>query len=234
MNLFILDFSIYYSAAAYYDKHVGKIALELLQMLYTTLCVMYGSDLEGKAWRASAPLTKVGNPGYRPSHENHPLSKWVRSREANFLFCFEYAEALCYEFYVRWGKKHACEDHLSFIKSMNPWFTSNASRALHSVADSLRTTCVAHMPKHSVPPILVGETLTAILNERLKSEGLKEPEMRHAVEFYRMCYLTEKRQLFGYKDAKTPHWMPEFDPKTVTKPTKGVAKKKKTKAVKSS
>lgn len=68
MNIFILDYNIKNSAYYHCDQHVNKMILEAAQMLCTV----------------------VGEQGhkvpYKPTHTNHPCTKWLRESLDNFLY----------------------------------------------------------------------------------------------------------------------------------------------------
>ncbi len=66
MNIFALDTDPVTCAQYHCDKHVIKMILESVQMLSTT-CSILGAE---------AP--------YKPTHANHPCTKWVRESWENF------------------------------------------------------------------------------------------------------------------------------------------------------
>ena len=88
MNMFYLASTHITNARYHVDAHVGKIILEVAQMM----CIPY--HLQG-----------IGVP-YKKSHENHPTSKWVRESWENYIWTGLYASALHDEFQYRRNKKH--------------------------------------------------------------------------------------------------------------------------------
>lgn len=93
MNLFILSEDMYESAKLLCDQHLNKQILELAQMLSTS-----------------------GYGPYKPTHKNHPASRWVQN---NLCFSFEYLKVLADEWFDRTGNWHksyvdTCnyEDHI--------------------------------------------------------------------------------------------------------------------------
>lgn len=117
MNLFWLSKKFKRNARYHCDQHVGKMALESAQILYTALAVRSPNT----AWRESAPWNKSGTArGYRATHLNHPLSIWVRTSLANYLHCAQYALALCAEYTKRFRKTHFVEHHVQWLIKHHP------------------------------------------------------------------------------------------------------------------
>lgn len=108
MNLFFLSLCIETLAYLHCDKHVVKMPLETCQMLYTAHR-FFESSLD------DAPLTKTGKRGYKKTHYNHPITKWVRDSKANYLFACKVGLALCKEYTKRYGKIHACQQHIDYL-----------------------------------------------------------------------------------------------------------------------
>ena len=87
MNIFVLDSHPAVAATAHCDKHVPKMVLESAQMLSTVL----------------------GGP-YKPTHANHPCTKWVAESRANADWLWLLADALNLEYKERF-------DHIKDHKS---------------------------------------------------------------------------------------------------------------------
>lgn len=121
MNLFLLSWDVTQCAQWHCDKHVVKMILELVQMLYTAWQINNESDVP-----ESAPLCKsTGNHGYRKlSNPNHPMAKWVRESRWNYIFTVKLASALALEFKHRYSKYHACTEHVLWLYSNIPKFKS--------------------------------------------------------------------------------------------------------------
>lgn len=104
MNLFLLGASPDEIARCHADVHVVKMILETAQMLYTAW------------WAADADRAKSASdpPAYRPTHRNHPVSRWIRAAPAHYLFAVEVGLALCREYTTRYeGRRHKTEVHLN-------------------------------------------------------------------------------------------------------------------------
>jgi hypothetical protein len=94
MNIFILDKNPLRAARYHCDKHVSKMILESAQMLSTIL---------------DGP--------YRPTHANHPCTRWIAESQANAEWVVTLAWNLNGEWRERYNHAH---DHKSWlvIKSM--------------------------------------------------------------------------------------------------------------------
>lgn len=98
MNIFALDYCPLTAAKYHNNKHVVKQILETTQLLSTANII-----------------NGVSGP-YKVTHLNHPVSKWVRETEGNYLWSLQLGLALCQEYTLRYGKKHKCED---ILKNLN-------------------------------------------------------------------------------------------------------------------
>lgn len=79
MNIFVLDYDPVLAAKYHCDKHM-KMILESAQMLSTVL----------------------GGP-YRPTHKNHPCTKWVAESRSNAKWLWYMADALNCEYMDRFN-----------------------------------------------------------------------------------------------------------------------------------
>lgn len=90
--MFYLDGNVSKNAEYHVDAHVGKILLEVSQMM----CIPY--HLQG----INAP--------YKMSHKSHPTSIWVRESSWNYTWTAMYATALHNEFQYRRNNTHKSFD----------------------------------------------------------------------------------------------------------------------------
>jgi hypothetical protein len=118
MNIFFLDILLPLCALYHGDKHVVKMPLEAVQLLYTAKWMLEPSG----AWQASAPWNKAKTSrGYKKTHYNHPLAVWVRESLANYMYCVEHALALCQEYSKRFQNKTLlAEEHARWLKENPP------------------------------------------------------------------------------------------------------------------
>ena len=86
MNIFILDHDIELSAQYHNDSHVIKMILESVQMLSTA------NHLHNLEY------------GYKPTHVNHPCTKWVCESYSNWDYLYSLAFHLNQEYRYRFGK----------------------------------------------------------------------------------------------------------------------------------
>jgi hypothetical protein len=106
LNIFVLDPDPMWAARYHCDKHVVKMILESCQMLCNAHSVLDG---------ATMPL--------KPTHVNHPCSKWARVSKANYLWLWRLTYNLLAQYRSRFQKMHAYEkdglvNHLSFHPAM--------------------------------------------------------------------------------------------------------------------
>lgn len=90
MNIFVLDEDPATAAALHCDVHVVKMILETTQILCTVRHLAGNSVPEG----------------YKPTHANHPCTKWTRESEDNYLWLWLLLSCLHREYYFRYGKDH--------------------------------------------------------------------------------------------------------------------------------
>jgi hypothetical protein len=119
MNLFILDHDHTLNAQYHIDLHVGKMQLEAVQLMTTTLWVDkllgYVPRALEKEERDELTRAKKLEPSieerqftrYLPTHVNHPCAIWARTSDANFNWIGDYVLALNEENKWRGFKDHA-------------------------------------------------------------------------------------------------------------------------------
>jgi len=117
MNLFVFSKRPRRNAQLYCDQHVRKILLELTQMLYTA----YHALLPVSDVRAWLRANDAPGGGYRPTHVDHPVTRWVRATPQNYRYAATTALALCDEFEHRFGKPHACRRHVVWLVVHTPF-----------------------------------------------------------------------------------------------------------------
>lgn len=134
MNIFVLDLDPRKAAHAHADKHVVKMILEAVQMLYTAHWIMaYPSLLDEKSPVAvsraqkllDVPLSLQSAPNqtpYRPVHVHHPCTRWVRQSISNYIWLARLAIAIGQEHSFRWptSKQHGCLKHAVWLLTHPP------------------------------------------------------------------------------------------------------------------
>lgn len=95
MNLFVTNKCPVISAQDHCLVHLRKMIVEVAQMLSTAHHELDGEHI-----------------GYKPTHNNHPCSIWIRSSDSNYTWAYRHLEALCKEYTMRTGKVHKTESLL--------------------------------------------------------------------------------------------------------------------------
>ena len=100
MNIFVTDPDAKKSAVALDDARLRKMIVESTQLLSTTVAL---------AGKHTSP--------YKPTHANHPSTKWVRSSKANYLWLVSHLQYMCDEYRRRFNKEHKCEQYINYLAS---------------------------------------------------------------------------------------------------------------------
>lgn len=115
MNIFYLHHHPKICAIYHNDKHVVKMILETVQILYTCLH-MTSPDL-----LKNSPFNKAGTRrGYKMTHKNHPSCIWVRQSIHNYQWLCRLGKELCKEYTFRYKKIHACQKHIKWLIIQKP------------------------------------------------------------------------------------------------------------------
>lgn len=104
MNIFFLDWNPKIAALYAVDKHIVKMILESVQLLYSAYHLCDPKLLE------KCPYTP-----YRLTHKNHPCAKWVRESYSNFYWLLILSWEYCKEYTFRYEKVHACQKHVLWM-----------------------------------------------------------------------------------------------------------------------
>ena len=120
MNIFILDTNPVLAARMHCDKHVPKMCVEAAQMMASALRRHGATDEQ-------MPLTKSGTP-YKGGYAHHPCTVWAGDCEGNFNWLAHHAVALCEEYSMRFGKRHACHDPIIDMSALE--MTLNPNRVV--------------------------------------------------------------------------------------------------------
>lgn len=101
MNIFVLDENPKIAAQYHNNKHVVKMILESAQMMSTVI-------------KQQFPEADV----YKPTHKNHPCTKWAAESIQNFNWLYQLSIELCKEYTHRYGKIHKTQ---LVIEKMKPY-----------------------------------------------------------------------------------------------------------------
>lgn len=94
MNIFVTSPDPIECAKFLDDKRVVKMVLETAQMLSTAI-------------HSIDPEYHTTNGLYKPTHKNHPCTKWTIRSLNNFTWVRKHFEALLAEYELRYDRKHA-------------------------------------------------------------------------------------------------------------------------------
>jgi hypothetical protein len=106
MNLFILAWNARECAESMFDKHVSKILLEAVQMLCTAMHIVDpGNDIHSMGLL------------YKTAHKNHPVTIWMRTSLANYMWALDLVDAMHDEW--KWRYNHPVEKmHKSYLVAL--------------------------------------------------------------------------------------------------------------------
>jgi|694.fasta_scaffold111493_4 hypothetical protein len=115
MNIFFLDYNPQEAAKAHCDKHVIKMIVESLQLLFSAHWRVAGiknrkeREEFGNRWREIFPDLPRENP-YGTGYQNHGCTKWVLESQSNYKWLCSFTLELLKEYKKRWpGREHSCQ-----------------------------------------------------------------------------------------------------------------------------
>lgn len=120
MNLFFLHHRPDICAEYHCDKHVVKMIIEIVQMLYTAHLLLCSQNLPKDHYR-------------KISTHMHPTAIWIRKRKENYLYAAELACSIAYEYTRRYNRIHSCEKHALWLKQNLPCFNNLCEKYKESV-----------------------------------------------------------------------------------------------------
>ncbi len=103
MNYFYVEEDPTSAAQALCDKHVVKMILETAQMLSTAHRLTESPQADFV---------------YKPTHSNHPSTKWLRSSQIAYKHGLQHLCALFDEYRHRYNKTHATERLLPYLSQV--------------------------------------------------------------------------------------------------------------------
>ena len=183
MNLFLLSYDDAKKCAEEHcDKHIVKMPVELVQMLYTAHHMNDGFN------GAVRLYYKAPEHGWKRSFINHPMAIWIRSSIWNYTWSCMLAVALCKEYTYRYNREHGCQKH----------------------AEWLRISLPQKWPKNG-PDYSVCATPPTIVNTPIPNFPLCMPDKykgEDAVESYRQYYIGDKERFAKWTRRHPPEWWP--------------------------
>lgn len=181
MNIFYLHPDPHRAARWHCDRHVVKMLLETVQLLYTAHWVLSAASGDGGSQpdfsTAPAPKSRPQERGYMSiSNKKHPSAIWTRESLAHYKWLASLGLALATEYRHRFhDKEHSCEAHAVWL-----YFHPPATLKDNGWRD----------PPKAMPDVH-------------KVSG-------DAVRCYRHYYVYSKgaRGLLTYTARRKPHWVP--------------------------
>jgi hypothetical protein len=116
MNIFYLDEHPILAAQYHCDKHVVKMILESAQMLCTAHYKMFVPSMYQREYTGKLQGIDL----YKPTHKNHPCTKWVCESKQNYWYLYELFLALCDEYTHRYNKIHLSDKKFRAILGYIP------------------------------------------------------------------------------------------------------------------
>lgn len=111
VNIFVLDRNPIRASEMMCDKHIPKMVVESAQMMASALRRHGAVD-------SQMPLTKSGTP-YKGGYKHHPCTVWAGDSWHNFDWLANHAIGLLGEYYMRFGKEHACSEAIGQMNGMS-------------------------------------------------------------------------------------------------------------------
>ncbi len=115
MNIFYLSHDPIESARWHCDKHVLKMPIESLQLMFSVHWKVAGvrktseKEILGERWREVFPGLPRETP-YGIGYQNHGCAKWALSSADNYRWLSRLAQELLLEYERRWsGREHVCK-----------------------------------------------------------------------------------------------------------------------------
>ena len=106
MNIFFLDIDPEVCAEYHCDKHVVKMLLEIVQLLFT-------------AHHNHGTPKELLN--YKPiKNKKHPMCIWIQLSVNNYLYSARLGLCLAKEYTKRYSKIHSCEKHVKWLLNNIP------------------------------------------------------------------------------------------------------------------
>ena len=128
MNIFVLHPDPVRAARMMCDKHIPKMVVETMQMLGSAV-IRHGAEPE------DMPLTSKGTP-LKGGYHRHPCTVWTGDSRANYDWLCKHGVALLNEYWLRFGKQHACTKGIKWLTQMK-----------HFIPEGERTPFAQAMPE---------------------------------------------------------------------------------------
>ena len=181
MNIFFLDIDPQKNAEYNCDKHVVKMILEIVQLLYSA-----------HHFLGSIPGITLPQDHYKMiSNPKHPLAIWVTICFENYSYAAKIAIALAREYTYRYFRIHACEKHALWLHDNIPNFSKPK--------DYSSTVVFGNIPElQGITPIPLCMPVDSMLPPGV-------------IKSYRQYYLLHKKHFAKWSGRNIPYWFTYSD-----------------------
>tara|TARA_R100000353_G_scaffold27510_4_gene23176 strand:+ start:8010 stop:8711 length:702 start_codon:yes stop_codon:yes gene_type:complete len=225
MNIFKLDENPFVCAKYHCDKHVPKMGLETTQLLNNTIHhymrrirpnyldympKAYRSSNEelsprGMMWHYITDAIKTdGLKLYRPTHVNHPCSRWLLKKDENFVWLYFLWLGLQNEYHDRFKSR---EEHTLKISKFHDLFTNVARTIMESrIMKEMPWDDAQEFELDPVEFMVKGQQNW--IHQYTTPFALAMPDefkCNDAVESYRRYYIGAKQEFAEWRNG-TPEW----------------------------
>ncbi len=122
MNIFFLHTNPVIAALMMCDKHVIKMILESVQLLWAAQYSVSPNLSHLKPYLHELDSDRP----YKKTHFNHPSSIWVRSDISHYSWLIKHVSALHQIYYDHFGHKiHKCFSHITFLAEHPPFLPAS-------------------------------------------------------------------------------------------------------------
>lgn len=108
VNYMLLHLNPIVNARMLDDRRMSKMIIEAMQMMVT-------AQLRHDPDSPFIPFNEKGE-RMKPTHQHHPVTKWVGDSQQAYWHIGEYAQALCFEYEQRNGKIHSCRKKIELLR----------------------------------------------------------------------------------------------------------------------
>lgn len=177
VNTFWIDSNLKKAAQSHVKKHVGKMIVEMVQMLSTAQWLQNTNKRANRLYREGRI--------YKISHRQHPMCKWTREHYNNYETMCLFAIELGKEFEFRRGKKHKTALYLNWLLENPPLYIPICQDS-YKLVQPFNTTKI---------PRCFGESF-----DKHNVDG-------DIVQSYRNLYKHEKAHLHDWEMRPKPKWI---------------------------
>lgn len=188
MNLFFLHNDVRISAKHHCDKHVSKLAQELVQMFASNALV-----------QQTELIRKADGEKHTGGYDNHPMTKWLHASLFNFEYGKQLLASLITECKIRGYKTSTYEAQLAQIRLL--------PEALHKGKPTSLTAIPLCMPKYVIDEHS-SSWQDAVLIFDEAEQRYYASNITSAVHAYRQYYICEKAHFAKWAHSTPPSWWP--------------------------